>query len=69
MVESYFQMKTQISKERVAYEKMWQTREKQVDKLFKSTGNIVGAIQGEVGQTALPIKGLELLELGDENKK
>ena len=62
MVESYFQMKTQISKERVAYEKMWQTREKQVDKLFRSTGNIVGAIQGEVGQTALPIKGLELLE-------
>lgn len=69
MVEAYFQMKTQISKERVAYGKMWQVREKQVDKLFKSTGNIVGAIQGEVGQTALPIKGLELLELEDGKVK
>ncbi|MEA3355259.1 MAG: DUF2130 domain-containing protein [Patescibacteria group bacterium] len=67
MVEAYFKMKTQISKERVTYEKMWQIREKQVDKLFKSTGNIVGAIQGEVGPTALPIKGLELLE-SEDNK-
>jgi hypothetical protein len=55
-------MKSQITKERTAYEKMWGQREKQVDRLFSSTANVVGAIQGEVGQTAFPIKGLELLE-------
>ncbi|MDZ7587022.1 MAG: DUF2130 domain-containing protein, partial [Patescibacteria group bacterium] len=63
MVETYFQMKNQITKERAAYEKMWQSREKQADKLFKSTANIVGNIQGEIGQGTFQIKGLELLEL------
>ena len=67
MIEAYFQMKKQITKERTAYERMWKQREKQIDRLFGSTTNVVGAIQGEVGQTAFPIKGLELLE--SNNKK
>jgi len=33
MVETYFQMKTQIARERAAYEKMWRERKKQADKL------------------------------------
>lgn len=68
MIEVYVGMKGQITKERVSYERMWQAREKQVDKLFSSTANIVGAIQGEVGQTAFQVKGLELeeLESGEE---
>ncbi|MFC1710413.1 DUF2130 domain-containing protein, partial [Patescibacteria group bacterium] len=65
MIEVYVQMKGQVTKERVAYEKMWKQREKQVDRLFSSTANVVGAIQGEVGQTAFQIKGLELLEDGE----
>jgi hypothetical protein len=65
MAEVYLQMKGQITRERTAYEKLWKTRERQVDQLFSATANIVGSIQGEVGQTALPIKGLELLELGE----
>jgi hypothetical protein len=69
MVEVYFQMKNQITKERITYEKMWGSREKQVDKLFSSTANVVGSIQGEVGQTAFQIKGLELKELDDGNKE
>jgi hypothetical protein len=40
-----------------------------VDKLFSSTANVVGSIQGEVGQTAFQIKGLELKELDDGNKE
>lgn len=63
MVEVYIQMKTQITKERVAYEKLWSERERQVTKLLTSTANIVGSIQGQVGQTAFQVKGLELLEL------
>ena len=63
MLDVYFQMKQQITKERTSYEKMWAAREKQVDQLFRSTANIVGDIQGEVGFTALQIKGLELSDL------
>lgn len=68
MVETYFQMKAQISKERAAYERMWQEREKQADKLLTSTANIAGSIQGEIGQETFQIKGLELLELESGKK-
>lgn len=61
MVETYQEMTLQIQKERVAYEKLWAQREKQTQKLFMSTANIVGSMQGHVGQAAMPrIKGLEL---------
>jgi hypothetical protein len=69
MVETYFQMKNQITKERMSYEKMWQSREKQIEKIFTSTANIAGSIQGEIGQGEFQIKGLDLLELeSGENK-
>lgn len=60
MLEVYAGMKVQITRERVAYEKMWKSREKQVDQLLSSTANIVGGITGEVGQSAFQIKGLDL---------
>jgi len=61
MVETYGEMSQQISKERVAYEKLWSQREKQAQKLLLSTASIVGSMQGHIGQSAMPrIKGLEL---------
>lgn len=65
IVEVYNEMKDQIDKERSAYEKIWKAREGQMKRIIMSTANIVGSIQGRVGQTALPIKGLELLERGE----
>ena len=67
MVETYGAMTLQIQKERVAYEKLWAQREKQAQTLLFSTANIIGSMQGYVGQTSMPkIKGLELLDAGDE---
>lgn len=61
MVETYTEMATQVTKERVAYEKLWSQREKQAQKLLMSTANIVGSMQGHIGQSSMPrIKGLEL---------
>lgn len=61
MVETYQEMSLQIQKERVAYEKLWAQREKQTQKLFMSTANIIGSMQGHVGQASMPrIRGLEL---------
>lgn len=66
MVETYQEMTQQVTKERVAYEKLWSLREKQAQKLLMSTANIVGSMQGYVGQASMPkIKGLEL---GDGNE-
>jgi hypothetical protein len=67
MVETYRDMHMQISKERVAFEKSWALREKQAQKLLLSTANIIGSMQGHIGQgSVLKIKGLELLEAGDD---
>lgn len=67
MIETYQEMATQITKERVAYEKIWSQREAQAQRLLVGTANIVGSMQGHIGHTAMPkIKGLELLESGDQ---
>jgi len=66
IVEVYREMQDSITKERGAYERMWKAREGQLQRLMSSTANIVGSIQGRVGQTALPIKGLDLLDDGQE---
>jgi hypothetical protein len=67
MVETYQEMTLQIQKERVAYERMWAQRDKQAQKLFMGTANIIGGMQGHIGQASMPkIKGLDLLESGDD---
>ncbi|MBC7764533.1 DUF2130 domain-containing protein [Microbacteriaceae bacterium] len=61
MVETYQEMNLQVQKERVAYERLWSQREKQSQKLLLGTANIIGSMQGHIGQAAMPrIKGLEL---------
>jgi hypothetical protein len=63
MVETYQEMNIQVTKERVAYERLWAQREKQAQKLLLSTATIIGSMQGQIGQASMPkIKGLELGE-------
>jgi hypothetical protein len=67
MVETYQEMIAQIPKERAVYERNWALREKQAQKLFLGTANIIGSMQGQIGQSSMPkIKGLELLESGED---
>jgi len=67
MVDTYSAMSLQVQKERVAYERLWAQREKQAQTLLFSTASIIGSMQGYVGHASMPkIKGLELLEAGDE---
>lgn len=63
MVETYRDMTAQVGKERAAFERLWAQREKQAARLLLSTANIIGSMQGYIGQASMPkIKGLELLE-------
>ena len=67
MVETYQEMTQQITKERTYYAKFWAEREAQAQRLLLGTANIIGSMQGHVGQASMPkIKGLELLEAGEE---
>ncbi len=63
MVEVYRLMQEQLLKEKVAYERIWKTREAQIHKVLMNTANIVGSIQGKIGTSMPTIKGLEILEL------
>lgn len=60
MVEVYSDMLTQITKERVAFEKSWKLREAQVHRLLSGVSGMYGQIQGAAGPSLPPIKNLEL---------
>jgi len=62
IVEIYKEMHGQIIRERTVFEKNWKIREAQIQKLFLTTGGIVGSVTGRIGQSMPQIKGLELLE-------
>lgn len=66
VVETYKEMLIQVTKERASFEKSWKAREGQAQRILLSTANIVGSMQGIVGTSLPPIKGLDLLEDGDE---
>jgi len=62
MAGIYFDMRSQITKERVVAEKQWKQREMQVDGLLKGISGIYGGMQLIAG-TALPqVKSLEAPE-------
>lgn len=62
IVEAYKEMKEQIIKERVAFERSWKQRETQAERIIMSTANIVGNMQGRVGPSMPVIRGLELTD-------
>jgi hypothetical protein len=66
IIEVFQDMQFQITKERAAFEKIWKTREAQVQKLLTSTAGVVGSIRGRIGQSLPTVKGLELLEEAEE---
>jgi len=72
IIESYEEMRSQIDKERTAYERSWKQREGQLQRIILSTANLYGSIQGLAGASALPqIKGLDFpeLETGGNKRK
>lgn len=67
MVETYTEMTQQVQKERIAYERLWAQRDKQAQKLLLGTANIIGSMQGQIGQASMPrIKGLELSDTDED---
>jgi hypothetical protein len=70
MVETYQEMASQISKERTYFTKSLAEREAQAQRLLLGTANIIGSMQGHVGQSSMPkVKGLELLESGSNDEQ
>ncbi len=62
IIEAFSNMDTGLKKERIAYEKLWAEREKQIKKVINNTVGMYGDLSGLV---ALPQ--IKSLELGDGN--
>jgi hypothetical protein len=59
--EAFFEMQQDLSRERVAMEKLWKKREKLIQRILNGTAGISGSLEGIVGHLALPqITALEL---------
>jgi len=62
--EGFLAMKLSIQRERDAMERLWKTREKQLEKVLLNASHIRGSIEGIAGMDAVD---LNLLEDGDED--
>ncbi|MCB0744790.1 MAG: DUF2130 domain-containing protein, partial [Ignavibacteriae bacterium] len=65
IVEGFTQMKNDLDSEKRAMQRIWSTREKQIEKVVTNTVNMYGSIKGIAGTAIGTVKALELPE-GDE---
>ncbi len=64
MLEGFMHLKQSIDKEKLAMEKLWKEREKQLEKVLLSTTQFYGSIKGIAGSGVPEIRMLELNQEG-----
>lgn len=70
IAEAFGNMKEELNRERHAMEKLWKSREKQIEAVLTNVAGIQGSLQGYLGAKILPQTGIrELEELGDSMKE
>jgi len=60
IVDGFSELKTDLEKEKRAMQKIWKSREKQIDKVIDNTIDMYGAIKGIAGNAIQTVKALEL---------
>jgi hypothetical protein len=68
IVESFSSMQTGLSKERMAMERMWSEREKQLNKVLVNMSSMYGSIKGIAGNAVADVKMLDIDNLYSEEK-
>jgi len=63
IVEAFSNMKNGLDKERLAYQKIWSEREKQIQKVINNTVGLYGDLSG-----LAPLQQIKMLEIGEEEK-
>lgn len=64
IVEAFSTMKSGLEKEKLAYQKIWAERDKQIEKVINNTVGLYGDLSG-----LAPLQQIKMLELGIENKE
>lgn len=60
IVEGFTGLKSDLEKEKMAMQRIWKSREKQIEKVVHSTIDMYGAVQGIAGSSVQTIPALEL---------
>ncbi len=60
IVEAFTALQSQLGRERVAMERIWKEREKQIDRVLASTAKMYGEMRGIVGSSLPAVPALEL---------
>jgi hypothetical protein len=60
IVEGFSQMQTDLDIEKRAMQRIWKTREKQIEKVVSNTIDMYGSIKGIAGNAIGTVKALEL---------
>ncbi|WNE32215.1 DUF2130 domain-containing protein [Helicobacter pylori] len=60
IIEGFEQLRADLESEKRAMNKIWKSREKQIDKVFEGTINMYGSIKGIAGNAIGQVKALEL---------
>lgn len=68
IVEGFSAMQTDIDKERRAMERLWKTREKQIEKVLNNTIDMYGSIKGIGGHAVATVPALELSSDGNDEQ-
>ncbi len=66
IVEGFTQMKTDLDAEKRAMQRLWKSREKQIDKVLLNTNHMYGSIKGIAGSAVQPVALLEFPEAEQE---
>lgn len=65
IVEGFSNLKSDLEKEKRAYQKIWKEREKQIDKVTSNTIDMYASIKGIAGSAIRSVKSLELTSSED----
>jgi hypothetical protein len=60
IVEAFTTLQSQLNRERVAMERIWKEREKQIERVLANTAGMYGEVRGLVGSSLAEVPALEL---------
>ncbi|MEQ8910287.1 MAG: DUF2130 domain-containing protein [Vicingaceae bacterium] len=69
IVEGFSQMKDDLEKEKRSMQRIWKSREKQIDKVITNTVDMYGSIKGIAGNAVQSVKALELGKEEEEEQE
>jgi hypothetical protein len=67
LVETFKGMKRDLDQEKIAFQKIWTKRDKQIQRILENTVGMYGDMQGIIGASLPEIKGLEPPEAESED--